>query len=112
MIKSLRIIIILFTSFQVYAQKENFSFHKGENYKLAEFRFWNPNVNDNYKGILVLNPGFNGDGRKAVLDTDWQKFAIKHNLSKTHLVLTFLVILIKDILLKWFITELNMLKCS
>ena len=46
---------------------------------MAEFRHWNPNVNDSYKGILVLNPGFNGDGRKAVLDTVWQKFAIKHN---------------------------------
>ena len=52
MIKSLRIIIILFTSFQVYAQKENFSFHNGENYKLAEFRFWNPNVNES-KLILI-----------------------------------------------------------
>ncbi|MDA8762046.1 hypothetical protein N9M81_01930 [Flavobacteriaceae bacterium] len=77
--KLLRIVIVLFTSLQVYGQKENFTFHNGENYKLAEFRFWNPNVNDSYKGILVLNPGFNGDGRKAVLDTVWQKFAIKHN---------------------------------
>lgn len=77
--KSLPIVIVLLTSLQVYAQKENFTFHNGENYKLAEFRFWNPNVNDNYKGILVLNPGFNSDGRKAVLDTVWQKFAIKNN---------------------------------
>lgn len=77
--KSLLIVIALLTSLQVYTQKENFTFQNGENYKLAEFRFWNPNVNDDYKGILVLNPGFNGDGRKAVLDTVWQKFAIKHN---------------------------------
>ena len=24
------------------AQKEDFSFYDGENYQLAEFRFWNP----------------------------------------------------------------------
>ena len=62
------------------AQKEDFSFYDGENYQLAEFRFWNPNLNDDYKGILVLTPGINGDGREAVLDTVWQKFATKHNL--------------------------------
>ena len=62
------------------AQKEDFSFYDGENYQLAEFRFWNPNLNDDYNGILVLTPGFNGDGREAVLDTVWQKFATIHNL--------------------------------
>lgn len=62
------------------AQKEDFSFYNGENYKIAEFRFWKPSLNDNYKGILVLTPGFNSDGRKAVLDTVWQKFAVKHRL--------------------------------
>lgn len=73
-------IAILFISLHTNAQKEDFSFYDGENYKLAEFRFWNPNLNDNYKGILVLTPGFNDDGRKAVLDSVWQKFATKHNL--------------------------------
>ena len=62
------------------AQKEDFSLYDGENYQLAEFRFWNPNLNDDYKGILVLTPGINRDGREAVLDTVWQKFATKHNL--------------------------------
>ena len=59
--KSLLIVSILLTNLQVYAQKDNFTFHNCENYKLAEFRFWNPNLNDNYKCILVLNPWFNGD---------------------------------------------------
>jgi dienelactone hydrolase len=62
------------------AQIEDFSFYDGENFQLAEFRFWNPNLNDDYKGILVLTPGINRDGREAVLDTVWQKFATKHNL--------------------------------
>ena len=58
------------------AQKEDFSFYDGENYQLAEFRFWNPNLNDDYNGILVLTPGFNGDGREAVLDTVWQNLQL------------------------------------
>jgi dienelactone hydrolase len=61
------------------AQIEDFSFQNGENYQLAEFRFWNPNLNDNYNGVLVLTPGINQDGREAVLDSVWQKFAVKHN---------------------------------
>ena len=78
--KSIFIIATLFISLHTNAQKEDFSFQNGENYKLAEFRFWNPNLNDNYNGILVLTPGFNDDGREAVLDTVWQKFATKNNL--------------------------------
>ena len=78
--KSTTIFFLLLVSHYAFAQKEDFSFHDGENYKLAQFRFWNPNVNDDYKGILVLTPGINRDGREAVLDTVWQKFATKHNL--------------------------------
>ena len=70
---------LLFSLYSI-AQKKDFSFYDGENFQLAEFRFWNPNLNDDYKGILVLTPGINRDGREAVLDTVWQKFATKHNL--------------------------------
>ena len=70
----------LLLSLNLTAQIEDFSFYDGENYQLAEFKFWNPNLNDDYKGILVLTPGINRDGREAVLDTVWQKFATKHNL--------------------------------
>jgi hypothetical protein len=70
----------LLLSLKLTAQIDDFSFYNGENYQLAEFKFWNPNLNDDYKGILVLTPGINRDGREAVLDTVWQKFATKHNL--------------------------------
>lgn len=70
----------LLLSLNLTAQIDDFSFYDGENYQLAEFKFWNPNLNDDYKGILVLTPGINRDGREAVLDTVWQKFATKHNL--------------------------------
>ena len=78
--KLIFVVSALLFSLHSIAQKEDFSFYDGENFQLAEFRFWNPNLNDDYKGILVLTPGINRDGREAVLDTVWRKFATKHNL--------------------------------
>jgi dienelactone hydrolase len=78
--KLIFVVSALLFSLHSIAQKEDFSFYDGENFQLAEFRFWNPNINDDYNGILVLTPGINRDGREAVLDTVWQKFATKHNL--------------------------------
>lgn len=78
--KLIFVVSALVFSLNSIAQKNDFSFYDGENFQLAEFRFWNPNLNDDYKGILVLTPGINRDGREAVLDTVWQKFATKHNL--------------------------------
>jgi dienelactone hydrolase len=78
--KLLFVVSALLFSLHSIAQKEDFSFYDGENFQLAEFRFWNPNINDDYNGILVLTPGINRDGREAVLDTVWQKFATRHNL--------------------------------
>ena len=78
--KLIFVVSALLFSLNSIAQKNDFSFYDGENFQLAEFRFWNPNLNDDYKGILVLTPGINRDGREAVLDTVWQKFATKHNL--------------------------------
>ena len=78
--KLIFVVSALLFSLHSIAQKEDFSFYDGENFQLAEFRFWNPNINDDYNGILVLTPGINRDGREAVLDTVWQKFATRHNL--------------------------------
>ena len=78
--KLIFVVSALLFSLHSIAQKEDFSFYDGENFQLAEFRFWNPNINDDYNGILVLTPGINRDGREAVLDTVLQKFATRHNL--------------------------------
>ena len=78
--KLIFVVSALLFSLHSIAQKEDFSFYDGENFQLAEFRFWNPNLNDDYNGILVLTPGINRDGREAVLDKVWQKFATRHNL--------------------------------
>lgn len=78
--KILLVISLLFYSFYSIAQIKDYSFYDGNNFKLAEFRFWNPDISVDYKGILVLTPGINNDGRSAVLDTVWQKFATKNRL--------------------------------
>lgn len=54
--KLIFVVSALVFSLNSIAQKNDFSFYDGENFQLAEFRFWNPNLNDDYKGILVLTP--------------------------------------------------------
>jgi len=73
------LLILLLAPLVSFGQTFDYSFSKGQNFELAEFRFWKPNSNNDYKGVLVIVPGFNYDGRKAVLDSVWQNFATKHN---------------------------------
>jgi dienelactone hydrolase len=74
-----KLILLLLIPLVSFGQTSDYSFSEGQNFELAEFRFWKPNSNNDYKGVLVIVPGFNGDGRKAVLDSVWQNFATKHN---------------------------------
>jgi poly(3-hydroxybutyrate) depolymerase len=53
----------------------------GANYDRAEFRLWYPADAGTLRGVLVLVPGSNGDGRAQVQDTVWQAFATKHKLA-------------------------------
>jgi poly(3-hydroxybutyrate) depolymerase len=52
----------------------------GNNYDKAEFRFWYPRDAGTLRGVIVLNPGSNGDARRDVEDTVWQAFATRHKL--------------------------------
>jgi len=52
----------------------------GANFDKAEFRLWTPKA-ATLKGIVVLVPGSNGDGRGQAEDTVWQAFATKHRLA-------------------------------
>ena len=56
-------------------------------HNMSAFRLWTPEGVDRFRGILMLNPGSNGDGRPAVDDEYWQNFATKHNFA---LMATFL----------------------
>jgi len=53
----------------------------GANYDKAEFRFWAPDGIARLDGILVLNPGSNGDGRAQAADTTWRSWAASHKLA-------------------------------
>ena len=53
----------------------------GNNYDIAEFRFWAPPDPGPLQAIAVLVPGSNGDGRAMAEDTVWQSFARSHHLA-------------------------------
>jgi len=53
----------------------------GQNFETAEFRLWHPESVELLRGILVLVPGSNGDGRAGVEDPVWRELAVKHDLA-------------------------------
>jgi poly(3-hydroxybutyrate) depolymerase len=53
----------------------------GENFDKAEFRLWMPADPGAVRGVVVLMPGSNGDGRSQVSDTVWQQFATRNKLA-------------------------------
>ena len=50
-------------------------------YNMAAFKLWHSPDVERIRGILMLNPGSNGDGRGMVDDAYWQDFANKHDLA-------------------------------
>ena len=53
----------------------------GDNFAVAAFRWWHPLEAKELKGILVLVPGSNADGRADVSDPFWQDFAGRHHFA-------------------------------
>ena len=53
----------------------------GINFAVAMFRWWHPSSSQVLKGVMVLVPGSNGDGRPDVDDPFWQEFARGHDLA-------------------------------
>ena len=53
----------------------------GANFDKAEFRLWIPPGVTTVRGVALLVPGSNGDGRAQVADSVWQGFAVKHQLA-------------------------------
>src|SRR5579859_7122382 len=60
----------------------------GANYDKADFRFWARDDIGKLDGILVLNPGSNGEGRGETSDPTWRQWAASHKLAiiGTHFV--------------------------
>src|SRR5262245_61567847 len=52
----------------------------GANFDKAEFRFWAPKDIASLRGVVVLVPGSNGDGRSMADDTFWQEFAARNKV--------------------------------
>ena len=50
----------------------------GTNFSAAAFRFWSPDGAGSLRGLVVLVPGSNCDGRWMVEDGFWQDFARRH----------------------------------
>ena len=53
----------------------------GPNFDKAEFRFWLPKDSGALRGVVVLVPGSNGDGRPMAGDAFWQDFAQKQRVA-------------------------------
>jgi poly(3-hydroxybutyrate) depolymerase len=53
----------------------------GANYDKADFRLWYPGGVSAVRGVAVLVPGSNGDGRSMAADTVWQQFAARNQLA-------------------------------
>jgi len=53
----------------------------GANYDKAEFRFWSPPESGALRGVVVLVPGSNGDGRPMAEEPFWQEFAARHRVA-------------------------------
>jgi pimeloyl-ACP methyl ester carboxylesterase len=53
----------------------------GKNFNKALFKLWYPDESKTIRGIIVLVPGSNGDGRNDVEDLFWQELAIKHSFA-------------------------------
>ena len=53
----------------------------GPNFAVAAFRWWHPLGAKALRGVAVLVPGSNSDGRAQVEDPFWQDFARQHDLA-------------------------------
>jgi poly(3-hydroxybutyrate) depolymerase len=53
----------------------------GANFDKADFRFWLPKDAGPVRGVVVLVPGSNGDGRPMAADAFWQAFATTQRLA-------------------------------
>ena len=70
-----------------------------DNFTKAAFRFWSPPYTQPIRGVVVIVPGFEEDGRGQANDSAWQDFARKHHLA---LMACFLISLFGVIILSCY----------
>jgi len=83
LIKLFLLIITVFLCASIsYSQNiYNDSIMNGNNFAKAAFRLWCENDSEAIKGIIVLVPGSNGDGRDMIYDMDWQSLAKRYDFA-------------------------------
>jgi dienelactone hydrolase len=52
----------------------------GESYRIAEYHFWSPAYTQPLRGMIIMTPGSDGDGRGMTDDPAWQALARKYSL--------------------------------
>jgi dienelactone hydrolase len=62
-------------------QRMDWAAYAGENYDRAAFRVWFPDGVASVRGVIVLVPGSNEDGRSQIEDRQWQALAMRQNLA-------------------------------
>lgn len=83
LIKLFLLIITVFLCASIsYSQNiYNDSIMNGTNFAKAAFCLWCENDSEAIKGIIVLVPGSNGDGRDMIYDMDWQSLAKRYDFA-------------------------------
>jgi dienelactone hydrolase len=74
-------LLLTAVAFPLSAQTYDLSAPAGENFSTAAFRLWHPDEIETVRGVVVLVPGSNGDGRSQVEDPIWRDFAARHGLA-------------------------------
>jgi hypothetical protein len=74
-------VIFLMSGLSLRAITLHDSIPPGKNFEKALFRIWYPDGLKSIRGIVVIVPGSNGDGRSETGDKEWQTFAIKNDLA-------------------------------
>jgi uncharacterized protein (TIGR03435 family) len=66
---------------QVAAQAPTLKLDYKDSSTKEAFRYWSPGYSQSIRGIVVLVPGANQDGRSMLDDAAWQNFAQEHRLA-------------------------------
>lgn len=72
---------LAFCTCNTFAQTADLDYTSGNNFEIASFRARVPKTENKIRAVLVIVPGYNGDGRNAVNDSVWQEFAGNNNLA-------------------------------
>jgi dienelactone hydrolase len=72
---------VLLLSSPLIAKTYDITIPPGEKFDIAQFRLWLDDSTIKVRGILLLTPGSNTDGREDVDDQEWQDFARQHDFA-------------------------------